>query len=216
MAAAILLATNFHLEAHAQLIPGYPDDVIGAMDGREVALLPEYCKYSQQFRERVPGGNNATEMRRWYALLGDTFHHAHHYCFGLMYTNRALHLARSKRVRDFYLGVAIKEYDYVLQRAPSDFPLLPEILTKKGENLIRLGEGVLGELELQRALALKPDYSPAYGALSDYHRNLGDLDKARQVLEEGLTLAPDSGSLKRRLAALQSPPPQPSKPRTTD
>ena len=183
-------------------IPGYPDQ-IDAYDPREVAMLPRYCVYTQLFRERVPGGNNPAEIRRWHDLLGSTFQAMHHYCWGLMKTNRALFLARTKQLRNFYLGSSINEFDYVIEHAPVDFVLLPEILTKKGENLIRLGKGAVGARELQRAIALKADYWPPYAALSDFYKESGDLAKARELLEKALSIAPETKSLKRRLAELQ-------------
>ncbi len=53
--------------------PGYPD-AIEAFDPREVAMLPGYCKYTQTYRDSVPGGNNQVEIEKWYRALGPTFH----------------------------------------------------------------------------------------------------------------------------------------------
>jgi hypothetical protein len=183
-------------------IPGYPDQ-IDAYDSREVAMLPRYCIYTQLFRQHVPGGDNPGEIRRWSALLGPTFSAMHHYCWGLMKTNRALFLARTKQVKNFYLGSSINEFDYVIAHAPADFVLLPEILTKKGENLIRMGNGAAGSNELRRAIELKPDYWPPYAALSDYYKASGDLVSARALLEKALAIAPETKGLKRRLVDLQ-------------
>jgi tetratricopeptide (TPR) repeat protein len=170
---------------------------------REVAMLPAYCKYTQNFRERVPGGNNPAEIERWTTLMGSTFIHMHHYCWGLMNTNRALYLARTKRDRMFDLNNSILEFDYVIRNATPNFVMLPEILTKKGENLIRLGRSPHGMLELRRAIDLKPDYWPPYAYLSDYYKEIGDLAQAREWLEKGLSVTPDVKALKSRLAKLE-------------
>ena len=127
-------------------IPGYPASV-RAFDAREVAMLPHYCMYTQEFSGAIPGGNNPVEKKRWYSVMGDTFLHMHHYCWGLMKTNRALILARSRLDRQFYLGDAIDEFNYVIRHAPSDFVLLPEIFTRKGENLLHLGKVAQGMAE---------------------------------------------------------------------
>jgi tetratricopeptide (TPR) repeat protein len=182
-------------------IPGYPSN-IEAYDSREVAMLPRYCIYTQLFRERVPGGNNPAEIKRWHALMGETFDALHHYCWGLMKTNRATILARSEQDRHHYLTDSIREFDYVIERAPPDFVLLPEILTKRGETLVRLGRTTQGIADLQRAIELKPDYWPPYGSLSDYYKTVGEIAKARELLETAISFAPDSRSLKRRLAEL--------------
>jgi tetratricopeptide (TPR) repeat protein len=188
--------------AHAQDIPGYPTN-IDAYDPREVAMLPPYCPYTQLFRDKVPAGKNADEVARWQAVLGATYQHMHHYCWGLMKTHRGVILAREQRVRQFYLQSAIEEFDYVIERAPAEFLLMPEILTKKGENLVRLGKGPIAVFQFERAAELKPDYWPPYAQMSDYYKGVGDSKKAREVLEQGLSFSPEAPALKRRLAELE-------------
>ena len=136
--------------------------------------------------------------------MGATFNAMHHYCAGLIETNRAIFLSRTPQDREFYLNDSIIEYDYVIQRAPPEFILLPEILTKKGENLIRLGRGHLAVPELQRAIDLKPDYWPPYVQLSDYYKGTGDFEKARAYLEKALSYTPEVKILKTRLTELEA------------
>ena len=135
----------------------------------------------------------------------------HHYCWGLMKLNRALYLARSEQVRTFYFSSAIVEFDYVLDHAPEDFVLRPEILTKKGQCLIRLRRGPLAVQEFERAIELKPDYWPPYVQLSDYYKESGQLAKAREVLEQALSLSPGVETLKQRLLELNNPTGKPRK-----
>src|SRR5690348_12225733 len=71
-----------------EIIAGYPDDFANAYDPREVAILPAYCKYTQLFRQHVPGGNDPVEIERMYATLGPGFHALHHYCWAIMGTHR--------------------------------------------------------------------------------------------------------------------------------
>lgn len=203
MAVALIFGIGATDAAHAQDIPGYPR-AAEALDLREVALLPRYCNYTQMFREKVPGGNDSAVINGWYAQLGPTFHHLHHYCLGLIKNNRAMILARDHGVRQFYLGAAIVEFDYVIDRASDDFILLPEIITKKGEALVQLGKGPVAVLEFQRAIELKNDYWPPYAYLSDYYKGTGELGKARELIESGLAHSPDSKALQRRLSELES------------
>lgn len=199
----IFLSGFFGPSAYAQAhIPGYPDDVTGALDPREVAKLPQYCIYTQRFRDRVPGGNDQQQIAHWQSVMGDAYLHMHHYCWGLMKTNRALTLARTEHARHFYLNDAIAEYDYVIKRVNADFVLLPEILARKGQNLVRLKKGPLGVTEFERAMELNPAYWPAFAYLSDYYKESGDMRKARDVLEVGLSRAPDAAGLRTRLAEL--------------
>jgi tetratricopeptide (TPR) repeat protein len=167
----------------------------------DVALLPPYCKHAQLFRDKVPGGNDPAEIKRWYTVLGGTFHHMHHYCWALMAANKAI-TAGSKQRRNSLFDVAIRDIDYVLQRAPRDFVLLPEILTKKGQNLIKLGNLAQGLLVLQQAVEVKPDYWPPYATAADALKETGQSAKAREWLEKGLAAAPDTPALQRRLAEL--------------
>ncbi len=204
MAAALAVNFAFVCAASAQpMVPGYPQRV-EEMDPREVALLPNYCRYTQLFRDHLPGGGDQSLVKSWYAELGPTFHHLHHYCLGLMKTNRAVLLARDPSVRSFYLNDAITEFDYVITRAEPGFVLLPEMLTKKGENLIQLDKGPMAVYEFERAIDAKKDYWPPYADLSDYYKGVGNFSKAREVLHAGLAQAPNSQALRRRLTEMAS------------
>ena len=206
LAGAAILAAG---PIRAQEVPGYPPLnphtlLNGPYDPRELALLPKYCYTTQIFREFAPGGRDKAEMDRWYALLGGTYHHLHHYCWGMMKSNRANLLARDHRVRQFFLNDALAEYDYVIERAPADFVLLPEILAKKADNLFQLNRAPVAIFQLERAIELKPDYWPPYAKLADYYKGVGQVQKAREILVVGLKAAPDAVGLKRRLSELEA------------
>jgi tetratricopeptide (TPR) repeat protein len=193
------------IASHAQEFPGYPREVY-AGDPREMAMVPKFCMYTLLFRASVPGGSDPQMINAWTAQLGDSFRHMHHYCAGLIKVNRAQLLARDRATRDFYFSDAVTEYDYVITRVPTDFILLPEIVTKKGEALLSLGKGPVAVFEFERAIELKADYWPPYAKLSDYYRQAGDLRKAREVLESGLTRVPDAKALRRRLDEVDKEP----------
>jgi tetratricopeptide (TPR) repeat protein len=172
-------------------------------DPKLLAMLPPYCKYTQDYRQNVPGGGDPTQIEHWASVLGpENFNHLHHYCYGLVHTNRALYFSSNKQDRNFELSQSVREFGYVLARVTPDFALLPEILTKRGENLLRLGNAPEGALDLNRAIELKPDHWPPYAALSDYYKALGDLQSARGWAEKGLAAAPGTKALERRLAEL--------------
>jgi tetratricopeptide (TPR) repeat protein len=182
---------------------GYPTDVL-EYDSREVAMLPQYCIYTQLMRDRVPGGNNPAMIRSYYAKFGPTFHALHHYCWGLMKTNRAIMLAKNETTRNFYLQDAVGEFDYVIANATEDFVLMPEILTKKAQNLMHLGKGANAVEHLERAIYLKPDYWPPYAHLGDYYKSRGDLKLAREWFERGLAASPETKALTTRLLELRA------------
>lgn len=190
-------------QAHAQPVPGYPDNIRG-FDPREIAMLPKYCIYTQDFREHVPGGNDPAAIDQWYSVMGEMFQHMHHYCYGLMKTNRAMYLVRDAQSRKYYLQATLGEFDYVLGHAREGFILTPEILARKGENLMRLGQVGQAIEALEQAAQIKPDYWPPYATMSDYYKDTGDYKKARKLLETGLSFAPDAKALKRRLDELDT------------
>jgi len=169
-------------------------------NSREMSMLPEYCKYTMFFRDHVPGASDRATVERWSAVMGPMFNHMHHYCWALMSTNRALLIARTKQERNYALNSSIPDFDYVIERAPADFSLLPEFLTKKGENLLRLERVGEGMAEIDRALSIKSNYWEAYVALSDYYRDKGDIAKAREWAEKGLAVSPGTMPLQRRVA----------------
>jgi tetratricopeptide (TPR) repeat protein len=189
------------LQAGAQDIPGYPPN-FDAYDSREMAMLPPFCMYTMLIRDKVPGGTDNAKTAAWQATLGPTFIHLHHYCWGLMKTNRGVLLARTPTARVSYLNYANTEFNYVIERSPPDFILLPEILTKRGENLVRLNKAALALLDFERATELKPDYWPPYAYASDFYKSIGDIKAAREWLERGLSSSPEAPALKRRLAEL--------------
>lgn len=175
-------------------------------DPKLFAMLPPYCKYTQVYRENVPGGNDAAQIERWTRILGaQNYIHLHHYCWGLENTSLALYFSSSKQDREHQLGQSVKEFDYVVARVTPDFVLLPEILARRGENQLRLGNRPQGVQDLNRAIELKADHWPPYAALSDHYKSLGDLDAAREWAEKGLAAVPGTRALQRRLAELAKP-----------
>ena len=144
----------------------------------------------------MPGGGDQGEIGRWESLFGGMFQHMHHYCAGLVLTNRAFLLSVGSK--NFDLTASVVEFNYVIERAPPDFVLLPEILTRKGENLLQLDRATDGVGALLRATQLKPDYWPPYAVLSDYFKKLNNIAAAQEWIKKGLVAAPDSKALLRR------------------
>jgi tetratricopeptide (TPR) repeat protein len=166
-------------------------------------MLPPYCRYTQLYRERVPGGDNPQEIERWNNVMGArNFWHMHHYCWGLENTHRALFRPLTKQERDHQLRLSIAEFEYVIRHVRPDFALLPEILTKKGENLLRLGNAPEAIPALVRAIESKTDYWPPYAALSDYYKEIGKIEEAREWLQKGLAASPGAPVLQKRLREL--------------
>src|SRR5689334_8100119 len=108
----VALLLFFVSHSDAAFIPGYPD-AVEEMDSRDVAMLPRYCMATQNFRDRFH--TDPAEVEYWKQVLGLTLNDMHHYCWAMMQTNRALMLARTAQVREFYLDSAVKNIDYVIR-----------------------------------------------------------------------------------------------------
>jgi tetratricopeptide (TPR) repeat protein len=178
----------------------FAQDLVGAKnyDKKLLQLLPPYCQY--YIRDvYMPG---SAEYNQWNAKMGEGMEHIHHYCRGLNYTNVAMLEARTREKRLELLAYSIGEFDYVLRSTSNRFKLRPELLTKRGENLIRMGKFPEAIPSLYTAIDLRPDYWPPYVAISDYYRDNGEPGKAREWLEKALAAAPDSKTLKLKIAEL--------------
>lgn len=180
-------------------------------DGRvptpaELALLPPYCKDAQIIRKVNEGRavqRDEPIAQHWFGVLGESFWDIHHYCFALTNMNRAERTGNAQE-KQTLLRTALPEFDYVLQRAPADMILLPEIHLNKGKVLLRMGQDGAGVAEFEKAIELKPDYWPPYAHLSDYYKDEKNPAKARQILEQGLKANPGSEPLLRREKALKN------------
>lgn len=201
----VLLVTGL---AAALFVPMRLMAQLPSMNPNELAMLPPYCKYTQYFRDHVPGGNDLAKIKEWYAIMGGSwpttgiFHAMHHYCEGLLDVNFAKFHARTPQERQARLEASIRQFDYVIRSSQPGEKLLPEFFTKKGESLVALGRGPQAAMEFNRAIEIKPDYWPPYASLSDYYKSIGNIKLAREALERGLAASPDARALSRRLAEI--------------
>lgn len=158
----------------------------------DFVYLPKYCKSRM---------NRGADWDYWQGVFGSTWIHIHHYCIGLRVWQKSWG-ASNEIDRRFLLERAEANFNYVLQRTTPGFVLYPQIAFNMGQVQEGLGRGGQAVKYYMSAIKQKPDYAPAYGALSDYYKRLGNLDEAKKVLEEGLSRNPSSKGLKRRAVEL--------------
>ncbi len=171
----------------------------------ELRLLPPYCPDTQIIsthygRKQAPTKYDA-HTKTYVDIYGGDFWHLHHYCFGLLEVLRQ-YRARDPNVRNASLARSISQFDYVLTRISRGSTLRPELHVKRAQSLVLLRRGGEAVADFKKAIALKPDYSPAYAYLSDYYKAAGKKNLALTTLEEGLAKMPDEPSLLRRYASL--------------
>jgi tetratricopeptide (TPR) repeat protein len=173
----------------------------------EIAMLPAYCPDTQTFGH---GGqhwgaqsyNWSPNAPKWVELMGNGFWALHHYCWALIRLRRAERPGTPAVIQKGHRQAALGDLNFVIENTPPDFILLPEIYTKVGEVQLLLKNYADAEEAFAKARTLKPDYWPAYLQWAEHLRQRGQKAKARELVEEGLSHAPDSKPLQQLLSVL--------------
>ena len=163
------------------LIPAAWADQVESMS--ELALLPAYCRGTQQIRSI---SKDTTPIEQYMAIYGAAYYHFHHYCWALNAENNADKIS-DDYLRQSKLGSSLSDYQYFLDHAPPTFTLLPEVYTSRARVLFKLKRDDEAVKDLNTAIRLKPDYSVAYARLGDYYQRIGDKDDAIKILERGIS-----------------------------
>ncbi len=176
----------------------------------ELTQMPEYCQ-AKYGRDR---GNRAI-VEKWRGIYGDqNWLNMHHYCDALKFIVRANKSLGNKADLRYDLEQAGHSIEHLLtvEQTP-DWILRPEAHVNLGKVYLRLaqfGRGYEGKAiqNFEKAKLIRPDYEPAYSALSDYYAGKGQKQKALNFIEDGLRHSPDSKQLMRRFKALggKTPP----------
>lgn len=158
----------------------------------EWGLLPPYCPDTNEFGKY---GQNSPNAPKWVALMGQTFWHLHHYCFGILKFERAQRQEYPPVIREGLLTSALGEFAYVIREMPQNYVLAPEIYTYVGRTYLLKDDLAHAESAFAKAQTDKPDYWPAYSWLALWLEHHGQQNKAREVVANGLKHAPDSRTL---------------------
>jgi len=173
----------------------------------ELTLMPPYCTAllgqdvglpnfkDSPLRDTVPAGCPALN----------------HYCYGL---KAMIRVDRNRGVdQSFWLTSAIGHFRERTSGWEKEAPtcsIRPEAYTNLGKALLRQNKALVGQaiMNYSKALELRPDYLPAYLALSDAYLGLGKKGEALHAAEQGLKYLPDSKGLLRRFKELggKTPP----------
>lgn len=161
----------------------------------EMALLPEYCPDTQGFQYGDQHYNTSPRAAYWVGLMGKSFWAHHHYCWALIYINRAKAAGLRPQEREALYRWAINDYRYVVQHSTPDFVLLPEVWTRMGEAYVLLGANGSALEAFGAARRIKPDYWPPYVRWAEVLARLGKRTEALAHLEEGLERMPTERAL---------------------
>lgn len=142
--------------------------------------LPPLC------RAKLAQADNREIQEQWSRKYGSSWADMHHYCFGLKGLNLAYRDYQDKEKRRYFSTQAVKDFDYVLDRAKPDFALRSEILIQRGRALTLSGSYEDAKLSYEEALKQNPKSVDAWVALSDLYTQLGKYSEAVKVLEQAI------------------------------
>jgi hypothetical protein len=161
----------------------------------EMAALPEYCIDTQGFGYGDAFSRTSPRAAHWVGLMGPSFWHHHHYCWGLISMRRGLQPGASAAQRQSGLASAIPDFEYVIEHSAPDFVMLPEVYFRLGEVRLYLGDYVGAKQAFDSALARKADYWPAFQKWAEVLFNLRRKPEALLHLETGMRLSPGATAL---------------------
>ncbi len=187
------------------------DNIPPNITAGEKALLPEYCADTQTFGYGDAYSNTSPRAAYWVGLMGKTFWAMHHQCWAMIREHRSRAAGLSRQDRDAHLNGAINDYVYVVENAPPDFVLLPEIYTQIGENHVLLGNIGAALDAFTAARRKKVDYWPPYTAWARVLLKSGKRQEALAHVESVMKLVPGDAELKRQYNLLKNAPSGPNR-----
>mgnify|MGYP000935892828 CR=1 FL=1 len=187
-------------------LTGIASGQVKNMTAAELAAAPLYCPYTQSFGRSGTPDAPSVEAKRWVAILGPTFWHLHHYCWGKMHLQRAMRSTTTEQERKHLLGTVVGDYSYVVRNGTRDFILLPEIYVGIGEIELRLARPQEASRAFTEARTLRPDYWPAYSHWAEFLIRSGQKAEAKQLVKTGLEYNPDAKTLREQYRLLGGNP----------
>lgn len=168
-----------------------PAAALEPMTEAEYVMLPEYCKAQGNVSDRYfQKHGRADRVQQWKAALGSNHQHYHHFCWAIVSIARAYKGSSTYGSRNSLALRAIHDIEYVLDRATPDLILLPEIYTKLGEAYLLAGDDRNAEAAFRKAWETNPAYWRPYVWWAQRLMQLGKMQEARAVAEEGQKNAP--------------------------
>jgi len=158
----------------------------------EMQLIPAYCPDTMGFKYGDAYTRTSPKAKHWVALMGDSFWHMHHYCWGMINLNRARRAGVSSQTSKALLEEVRGDFLYVTSNTPKEFVMLPEIYTRLGEVELMLKQPNRALKAFERAAEQKPDYWPAYSHWAEFLLKTGKRPEALKTVIAGLAYSPES------------------------
>lgn len=169
----------------------------------EIALLPNYCPYTQGFQYGIKlGMNNHPMAERWHGTIGPAFMDLHHYCWALIELQRASKRSTPDEIKKGLRLSALGNLWYVINKGHNDLALLPEIYTWIGRTELQLERPTQADTAFKKAREIKPNYWPAYYHWGEHLFSNKNNTEARHIVIEGLKHSPTAKPLQELLRKL--------------
>lgn len=136
-------------------------------------------------------------------------HYGNHFCYGLKFLNRAYKSLGNKSDREWYLSEAVRHFaeaiDHTLdQKQPAHYAIYLGLLYRYQADAYKWQKKYTKAITgYQTAIKYNPKDTRAYASLSNLYKSRGLKQEAREVLEQGLKVLPNSKLLKKKLARLR-------------
>lgn len=178
---------------------GKPND----MTETEMAMVPGYCRDTMGFAGFGDASTNTSpKANHWIALMGKNFWNMHHYCWAQVNRMRAMRSGVRPEVRKGLLESVVSDYVYSIDKAPKDFILAPEILTRLGEVYVMLGRIEQADKAFSQAREKKLNYWPAYSRWAEHLMASGRRGEAKALVKSGLEYSPSAKVLQEQYRML--------------
>lgn len=145
----------------------------------EFSKLPEYLQAKVKYHYQH--GNPI--YVKWAKKFGVDYQHFHHWAAGIVKYERALKI-KNKSKREFALGEAANEYDYLLKSCTPNFGLRYLFHYGKGKALLAKGDYPAAAMEFTSSIRSNKDYVYSYLSLSEAYTMAGMHDEAKKTMEK--------------------------------
>jgi len=172
----------------------------------EMQLIPSYCPDTMGFKYGDAYTKTSPRAKHWVALMGESFWHMHHYCWGMINLNRARRAGVSTQTSKWLLEEVRGDFMYVTSNTPKNFVMLPEVYTRLGEVELMLRQPNRAIKAFERAIEQKPDYWPPYSHWAEFLMRAGKRPEALKTVIAGLAYSPESKVLLEQFKLLGGKP----------
>ncbi|MEO1766701.1 hypothetical protein [Thiobacter aerophilum] len=183
------------------LVEGMPVASAGSYPtDEELRTLPPFCTW------KLRGGK--ADLDRGFALLGEQFKNAHHYCAGLNHINRYYRAVGSPGAKSF-LHEAVNEFTYMVEHLVPSSTLAGASYLGRATAYALWGRDGEAMQDYQAAVRHDPRLVRAYIAWADLLAERKLPQDALKVVTEGLRWNPGSRDLQNRYEKLGGKLPYP-------